>query len=140
MLLMLVFVGAMVSRDVLMVMPFFPCIVTMFVRMLMAVGVFMLVDVLMFMGFLTVRVLMFMVMPMLVFVLVLVRMFAFHGSLLLAWNDLAPMNFSSNEQAIKLCSINFCMPNRNGYYVQEHIFLINFLLALSTTVALRTRT
>jgi len=82
----------------------------------------MLVGVLMFMGFLSVRVLMLMIMLMLVFVLMFVRMFAFHGSLLSAWNDPAPMNFSSNDQPIKLCSINFCMPNSNGYYVQEYRF------------------
>jgi len=103
------FVGAMVSRGMLVVMSFFPCIVAMFVRMLMAVGVFMLVDVLMFMGFLTVRVLMLMVMLMLVFVLMFVRMFAFHGSLLSAWNDFVTVNISNNDQASRLCSVNFCV-------------------------------
>jgi len=120
MLLVLVFVGAMVSRGMLVVMSFFPCSVDMFVRMLMAVGVFMLVDVLMFMSFLTVRVLMLMVMLMLVCVLMFVRMLAFHGSLLSAWNGLAPMNLISNEQSINLCSINFCLQSINGYYVREH--------------------
>ncbi len=107
MLHMLVLVGAMVSSGVLVVMSFFPCIVVMLVRMLMVVGVFMLVDVLMFMGFLPMRVLMFMVMLVVVCVLMFVRMFAFHGSLLSAWNDLTPMNFSSYERVIKLCSNNF---------------------------------
>ena len=95
MLRMLVFVGAMVSRGVLVVMflSLFPYAVAMFVRMLMAVGVFVLVAVLMFMGFLLVRMFMFMVMLMLVCVLMLVRMFAFHGSLLSMWNDFAPMAF-----------------------------------------------
>ena len=48
MLLVLVFVGTLVSRGMLVVMSFFPCVVAMFVRMLMAVGVFMLMFVRMF--------------------------------------------------------------------------------------------
>jgi hypothetical protein len=79
---MLVFVGAMVSRGVLVIMSLFPCAMTMFVRVFMAVGMFVLVAVLMFMGFRPVRVLVLMVMLMLVFVLMLVRMLAFHSVLL----------------------------------------------------------
>ena len=78
MLSMLVFVGAMLSRGVLVVMFLFPCNVAMFVRVFMFMGMLVLMAVLMFMGFFPMRVFMLMIVLMLVFVLMLVRMFAFH--------------------------------------------------------------
>lgn len=82
MLGMLVFMGAMVSRGVLMVMSPFPCVVGMFVRMLMTVRMLVLMFVPVFVRFSTVLVLMLVFVLMFVFVLMLVRMLAFHSVLL----------------------------------------------------------
>ncbi|HUJ16907.1 MAG TPA: hypothetical protein VL197_02855 [Nitrospirota bacterium] len=110
---MLVFVSAMLSRSVLVVMSLFACYVAMFVRVFMFMGMLVLMAVLMFMGFFPMRVFMLMIVLMLVFVLMLVRMFAFHGSLLSTWNYPVPMNFGSNEQAISCARSVISVPSRN---------------------------
>jgi hypothetical protein len=113
---MLVFMGAMVSRSMLVAMPLLPFPMAMLVCMFMAVRVHVLMLMLVLVRLSLVFVFMFVLVPMLVLMLMLVRVFAFH---LHAPFCKLPARSADKERGHDV----FCIPHDlPGGYLRQPVF------------------